>query len=112
MYDIADLYKADHIIPLAFDVAKRCQAQLEREARQECRRQFRTVKLMERILPDIARVLAIRQAPAEAVAEEYADDAAMPAEWWTPAAVSADLPIGQILKMPSVVAGVESGEPR
>ena len=33
------------------------------------------------------------------VTDEFAEDGAMPAEWWQPATVPADLPIGQILKL-------------
>ncbi len=110
VYDIADLYKADHIIPLAFAVAKAAPAQLEREVRQECRRQFKDARLMERILPDIAKVLDVPAASEEAMAAEFAADESRPAEWWEPTTISADLPIGRILKLPAVTAGLEGGK--
>lgn len=109
VYDIADLYKAEQVIPLAFHVAKAGPAQLEREVRQECRRQFKAAKLMERILPDIGKVLDVSVATEEALAEEYAADESRPAEWWQPGTIPAELPIGQILKMSAVTAGVEGG---
>jgi CRISPR-associated protein Cas1 len=107
VYDIADLYKVEQVIPLAFRVAKACPPKLEREVRMECRRQFKASRLMERILPDIAKVLDVSVASEEAMADEYAADESRPAEWWQPASIPADLPIGQILKLPTVTAGLE-----
>jgi len=107
VYDIADLYKVEHVIPLAFGVAKAAPPQLEREVRMECRRQFRAARLMERILPDIGKVLDVPVASEDALAEEYAGDESRPAQWWEPVAIPADLPIGQILKLPAVTAGLE-----
>lgn len=65
VYDIADLYKVEHIIPLAFNLAKANPPQLEREVRMECRRHFNAARLMEKILPDIARVLDVPVAEEE-----------------------------------------------
>lgn len=109
VYDIADLYKADHVIPLAFALAAANPPQLEREVRQECRKVFRAARLMERILPDIARALDVPTAPEDALIEEYAGDESRPAEWWTPTTVPLDLPIGRILKLPQSSTGTEPG---
>ena len=57
VYDIADLYKTDLSVPVAFRVAARRPAELERAVRMECRSEFRQFKLMDRLLPDIAEVL-------------------------------------------------------
>lgn len=99
VYDVADLYKVQFVIPLAFDVAKRQPENLEREVRAECRRQFRSARLMERVLPDIARALNVSVADEQTLIEEYAGDESRPAQWWQPAGLSADLPIGQILSL-------------
>jgi CRISPR-associated protein Cas1 len=97
VYDIADLYKVQHIIPLAFSIAARNPPNLEREVRMACRDDFRGGKLTQRILPDVANVLAIpKEQGAEAV-DEFSDDPALPADLWTPENVGADVPIGQIL---------------
>ncbi len=104
VYDIADLYKAAHIIPLAFALAKADPPELEREVQQECRRQFKSARLMERILPDIAHVLDVPTAPEEALIEEFAGDESRPAQWWTPDTLPVDLPIGRILKLPGIGA--------
>jgi CRISPR-associated protein Cas1 len=99
VYDIADLYKAEVVIPLAFQIAKADPPHLEREVRTECRGQFKTAKLMQRILPDIARVLDVPMAAEEQLIEEFAGDESRPAQWWEPAAGKAEMPIGQILKL-------------
>ena len=56
VYDIADLYRTDLVIPAAFQVAQR-NDQVERRTRTVCREIFREHKLTKRIIPDIAEVL-------------------------------------------------------
>ncbi|NUQ01433.1 MAG: type I-E CRISPR-associated endonuclease Cas1 [Armatimonadetes bacterium] len=70
--DIADLYKADLTIPLAFRMAALpLTMPIERATRIACRDLFREFKLLERIIPDIEKVLgkpsAAELAEAEAV---------------------------------------------
>jgi CRISPR-associated protein Cas1 len=99
VYDIADLYKVDHTIPAAFAIAAENPPNLERQVRIFCRDSFRQGRLMERILPDIAKVLDVREK--EIAEDEFAADAAMPAGLWQPESesVSDTTPIGQVLKM-------------
>lgn len=93
VYDIADLYKVELTIPLAFEVVAREPKELEREVRFEARKRFHAARLMKRILPDIGRVLAVRTEEAD----EFADDPAMPAKLWEPRSFSLETPIGEIL---------------
>lgn len=58
VYDVADFYKTETTIPVAFPLAGTVTKDLEREVRRECRRAFHQARLMERILPDIAEVLS------------------------------------------------------
>ncbi|MEO4045678.1 type I-E CRISPR-associated endonuclease Cas1e [Pseudomonas sp. CAU 1711] len=58
VYDIADLYKFDTVVPLAFRIAAKSPAEPEREVRLACRDLFRTDKLLGRIIPLIEEVLA------------------------------------------------------
>ena len=58
VYDIADLYKFDTVVPIAFAVAAKPTQNVEREVRLRCRDAFRQSKLLERIIPDIETVLA------------------------------------------------------
>jgi CRISPR-associated protein Cas1 len=72
-YDIADLYKFNTAVPIAFSVAGKPTQQPEREGRHRCRDAFRQSKLLERIIPDIETLLAhggltAPQAPEESVA--------------------------------------------
>ena len=60
VYDIADLYKTEIAIPIAFQMAARDEYDIERNTRLACREIFQSSKLMRRILPDIAEVLDAR----------------------------------------------------
>ena len=57
VYDIADLYKTQVTIPVAFRITSQRPNELERAVRMECRKAFHEFRLMERLLPDIAEVL-------------------------------------------------------
>jgi CRISPR-associated protein Cas1 len=83
VYDIADLYKAELTIPLAFLVASEEPPQLERTVRLRCRDIFRESRLLQRIIPDIRRAL---NAPAELDNWESPldEDPARPTDLWTP----------------------------
>jgi CRISPR-associated protein Cas1 len=61
VYDIADLYKCDVTIPVAFAAAGEGPlAGLEGRVRRRCRDEFKRSKLLERIVPDIQRSLGLR----------------------------------------------------
>ena len=59
VYDVADLYKTELTIPVAFRVTAANPPDLERQVRMECRKTFYEFELMERLLPDIAEVLGV-----------------------------------------------------
>lgn len=72
VYDIADLFKFETVVPVAFKVAARTPLQPEREVRLACRDIFRSSKLLARIIPMIEEVLsagdiAPPEAPPEAI---------------------------------------------
>ncbi len=58
VYDIADIFKFETVVPLAFRTASRNPANPEREVRVACRDVFRQSKLLQRIIPTIEDVLA------------------------------------------------------
>lgn len=59
VYDIADLFKFETVVPAAFEVAKKKHvAEPEREVRQRCRDAFRSSKLLDRIIPTIEEILS------------------------------------------------------
>lgn len=57
VYDVADLYKTDLTLRIAFEVASKPADNLERAVRMACRQAFAEFKLMQRLLPDIQEVL-------------------------------------------------------
>lgn len=57
VYDIADLYKVDLTVRIAFEVVARGANPLERAVRTACREAFAEFRLMDRLLPDIQEVL-------------------------------------------------------
>lgn len=57
VYDIADLFKFETVVPLAFRIAAKASAQPEREIRLACRDIFRSSNLLARIIPAIEDVL-------------------------------------------------------
>lgn len=72
VYDIADIFKFDTVVPLAFRIAARRPFDPEREVRIACRDSFRQTRLLKRIIPTIEEVLAaggveIPKPPEEAV---------------------------------------------
>lgn len=60
VYDVADLYKTEIIVPLAFRLVRDAPEGLERAVRLACRDAFAASRIMSRILPDIAEVLDAR----------------------------------------------------
>lgn len=64
VYDIADIYKFDTVVPAAFKVAaSRPSGNPERAVRLACRDIFRQSKLLDRIIPDIEDILAAGEVP-------------------------------------------------
>ena len=58
VYDIADVYKFETVVPVAFKVAATNPSNPERSVRHGCRDVFRQTKLLDRIIPDIEMILA------------------------------------------------------
>jgi CRISPR-associated protein Cas1 len=58
VYDIADIFKFETVVPLAFRIAAKKPTQPEREVRLACRDSFRQTKILHRIIPTIEEVLA------------------------------------------------------
>jgi len=84
-YDIADLYKAKISVPVAFATTAEAPENLETVVRKRCRHAFRNMRLLERIIDDIDRVLDIDQDPALPDGFDPDTDPALPTPWWDPA---------------------------
>ena len=63
VYDVADVYKFETVVPLAFRIAARNPANPEQQVRLACRDSFRETKLLERIIPGIEDMLAAGEIP-------------------------------------------------
>jgi CRISPR-associated protein Cas1 len=84
VYDIADFYKSDLTIPIAFKEAGAGAVQLERRVRQACRDIFRKARLLDRIIPDVSAVFGITEQEIESVRRRVDEDAAFPGALWDP----------------------------
>jgi CRISP-associated protein Cas1 len=58
VYDIADLFKFETVVPIAFRIAKKSPSMADREVRIACRDSFRETKLLKKLIPMIEEVLA------------------------------------------------------
>ncbi|MCB0198064.1 MAG: type I-E CRISPR-associated endonuclease Cas1 [Anaerolineae bacterium] len=83
VYDIADLYKAEVTIPVAFWAVSLGTDNLHQRVRQGCREAFNHHRLLKRILPDIDLLLDINQQQVNNGPDVDVDPAA-PTEWWEP----------------------------
>lgn len=58
VYDIADIFKFETVVPTAFKIAARKPSEPERAVRMACRDAFRQTKLLSRIIPAIEEILS------------------------------------------------------
>jgi CRISPR-associated protein Cas1 len=64
VYDIADVYKFETVVPVAFKVAaSQPHGNVERIVRLGCRDVFRETRLLDHIIPDIEEILAAAEVP-------------------------------------------------
>ncbi|MHA1269857.1 MAG: type I-E CRISPR-associated endonuclease Cas1e [Candidatus Helarchaeota archaeon] len=73
VYDIADLYKMDLIIPLAFKIVRQSDLEIERRMRIACRNIFKQTKLLKQIVSDLNSLLYIEEAYRELKQNNIAD---------------------------------------
>lgn len=59
VYDVADLYKVEVTVPVAFQIVREGTSNIESRARKACREAFVTARLLERIVPDMQRVMGL-----------------------------------------------------
>lgn len=83
VYDVADLYKMEISVPVAFEEAAQGGSGLEARVRHALRDRFRERRLIPQIVADLQHLLDLdRLGPED---ELFDEDAALPAEWWDPA---------------------------
>ena len=83
VYDIADLYKVNVTIPLAFRVVAESTENLHARVRQACREAFKEHRLLKRILPDIENLLDLSSEVLVA-GQEADSDSGRPEPLWSP----------------------------
>jgi CRISP-associated protein Cas1 len=75
VYDVADIYKFETVVPAAFKIAAKNPHQPEQQVRLACRDIFRETRLLERIIPGIEEMLSAGEIAPPAAPE----DAVLPA---------------------------------
>ncbi len=86
VYDIADLYKSDLTIPVAFRMAADGTTGLESRVRRACRDAFHEGRLLQRIVTDIDRALFADGGPGGGGIPDFDGDMALPGGLWDPEA--------------------------
>jgi len=100
VYDIADLYKVEVTIPLAFRIVAESKDRIGPRVRDACREAFKEHRLLHRILPDIDYLLGISEETL-ALGQEADGDPARPEPLWSepdrtvPIAKSAEIVDGE-----------------
>jgi CRISPR-associated protein Cas1 len=83
VYDVADLYKTEVTIPVAFQVVAESPDRIYPRVRQAAREAFKGHRLLKRVLPDIQNLLDLSVAVLRAGGEAD-DDPARPEPLWSP----------------------------
>ena len=84
VYDIADLYKTEITIPIAFQTVAESGDKVESRVRQACREKFKQRKYLQRILPDIDHLINVDDQPLQNLAGDVDEDGALPTPLWAP----------------------------
>lgn len=91
VYDIADLYKIETTVPLAFQVVAESTEKIGPRVRAACREVFREHQLLKRILPDIDTVLDLSEDVLVAGQEADSDPARPEPLWSNPEDLAAEV---------------------
>lgn len=84
VYDVADLYKADVTVPVAFREAASGTDGLETRVRHACRDMFHRERLLQRVVSDLDRLLDEGAADVEREVAAVDSDEALPTGLWDP----------------------------
>ncbi|MGB3618206.1 MAG: type I-E CRISPR-associated endonuclease Cas1e [Catalinimonas sp.] len=82
VYDVADLYKTKITVPVAFATVAEDPPKLETQVRRRCRDAFTNLRLLQRIVPDVDRLLRLDQEPEHPDGFNPDEDPALPTPWW------------------------------
>jgi CRISPR-associated protein Cas1 len=70
VYDIADIFKFETVVPVAFRIAAKKPYNAEQSVRLACRDAFRQTRLLHRIIPTIEKILEAGELPRPTAHEE------------------------------------------
>ena len=84
VYDVADLYKTEVTIPVAFRAAVEGKSGLERRVRLACRDMFVSTRLLARIIPDVQTVLGLPAKRTDNQGDDFDREPASPGSLWDP----------------------------
>jgi len=82
VYDIADLYKMQITVPVAFSVVAEEHDKPETVVRKRCRDAFTNLRLLQRIVPDVDRLLQMDHTSEQPDGFDPDQDPALPTPWW------------------------------
>lgn len=82
VYDIADLYKMQIAVPVAFATVADCVTDIDRYVRYRMRDAFKNIRLLSKIVPIIDKMLSIDEEIPEGFDPD--SDPHLPAKWWLP----------------------------
>lgn len=85
VYDIADLYKTEVVIPAAFITVGESSVHVERRVRVAVRECIREARVLERVVDDLLRLFDGLGGGHTERSDPYAADAAKPSRLWDPA---------------------------
>jgi CRISP-associated protein Cas1 len=84
VYDVADIYKTEVTVPVAFRAAGEGNDDLERRVRLTCRDLFVGTRILERIIPDVQKALMLQEHGMACDSASFNLDAALPGSLWDP----------------------------
>lgn len=84
VYDVADLYKIELLIPTAFRIVAKSDARVETRIRSALRQRIAEIRLLERAVDDLNRLFAGLWPHGPEDDAVYDDDTALPGRLWDP----------------------------
>ena len=84
VYDVADLYKTEVTIPIAFRTVAEDAEHVERRVRYRMRDSFRAARMLPRLITDLDSLFALSGEPIRTATNDFDVDEALPGGLWDP----------------------------
>lgn len=94
---------------MAFEIAAYAPPNVERATRLKCRDKFRTSRLLARIVPDLQKLLGVKDGPGEEELVSVDSEKALPGQLWGPSAEGGSVAGGVRYSDPILDDGSEDG---